>query len=197
MTAGLERVRGQVAACTMCRLSETRKNAVPGEGSFRADVVFVGEAPGRNEDAQGRPFVGAAGRNLSEALRDSGMRREDVYITNVVKCRPPGNRIPGSREREACAGYLQREIRIIDPKIVCVMGNTAFGSVLGGTGITAHRGKIMRRGGRLYFVTVHPAAAIYRRELLGVLKSDIGRLSRVIAELKGGRGVRVDVECPS
>ena len=191
----LGRVRDQVSRCTGCGLSGTRKNAVPGGGNFRSEVVFVGEAPGRSEDACGKPFVGAAGKKLTAALEDSGVSRDAVYITNVVKCRPPGNRVPDSTERDACAGYLQEEIRIISPRVVCILGNTAFNSILGGTGITRYRGKVVRKDGLLYFVTVHPAAAIYRHELLDVLKADIRKLFGVITELKNGRDVQVDIEC--
>ena len=197
MMAECTELARQVSECTRCDLCKTRKNAVPGEGSPDADVMFVGEAPGRSEDENGRPFVGAAGKNLSAALTESGMSRNEVYITNVVKCRPPGNRIPSSSEKEACNDHLQAEISTINPRIICIMGNTAFGSVLGGSEITKHRGKIIRRGARLYFVTVHPAAAIYRHELLGVLKSDIKRLSHAITELKSGREIPVDIEHPS
>ena len=191
---GLDALHSQVACCTGCCLSETRTNAVPGRGSKDADVVFVGEAPGRSEDLQGRPFVGAAGKILSEALEQSGMQEDSVYITNVVKCRPPGNRQPSSIERESCAQYLQREIQIIKPKIVCIMGNTALGSVLGHAEITKHRGKVARRDGQLYYITIHPAATIYRQELSGVLKSDMKKLRRIIAELKNGRAIQVDID---
>ena len=197
MTDRLFHVRQQVAACDRCSLSETRKNSVPGNGSFRADVIFVGEAPGRNEDAHGIPFVGMAGRKLSAALEYSGVTRDEVYITNVVKCRPPDNRVPDQTERETCRDYLQKEIQIIDPKMICIMGNTAFGSILGGDRITEHRGKIMRKNNRLYFVTIHPAAAIYRQELFDVLKSDIKSMFGAITELKNGKNVTVDVECTS
>ena len=193
----LGEIRDQVAQCTKCDLAKTRINSVPGRGNPRSDVVFVGEAPGRSEDRQGEPFVGAAGKKLSEALEDSGIPRDSVYITNVVKCRPPGNRVPNCKERESCTGYLQREIQIISPRIVCVLGNTAFNSVLGGTGITKHRGKIIRKDGQVYFITIHPAAAIYRRELFGVLKSDIKRLCFAITELKNGRDIPVDIEYAS
>lgn len=193
----LKQVRDEVIRCTKCDLAKTRTCSVPGNGDSHSDVVFIGEAPGRSEDKYGEPFVGAAGKILSGALEDSGMPRESVYITNVVKCRPPGNRIPNCSEREACSEYLQREIRAISPKIICILGNTAFNSVLGGNEITKHRGKLIKKNSQLYFVTVHPAAAIYRRELLGVLKSDIRRLFSAITELKNGRGIQVDIEYAS
>lgn len=193
----LKQIRDEVVQCTKCDLAKTRRCSVPGKGSPNSDVVFIGEAPGRSEDKYGEPFVGAAGKILSDALEESGISRESAYITNVVKCRPPGNRVPNCVERESCAEYLQREIQAISPKIVCVLGNTAFSSVLGGTEITKHRGKIIKKNNQMYFVTIHPAAAIYRRELFGVLKSDIRRLFSAITELKNGRGVQIDIEYTS
>ena len=131
------------------------------KGSFESDVIFVGEAPGRSEDRSGEPFVGAAGKKLSDALEEIGITRDSVYITNVVKCRPPNNIVPNAVEKSACMDYLNQEIAIIGPKIICILGNTAFNSILGGSEITKHRGKVARKGDQLYFITVHPAAAIY------------------------------------
>ena len=192
--SSLEAIRQQVAECKMCRLCQTRTNPVPGKGSAVSDVMFVGEAPGRNEDLHGEPFVGAAGRKLSDALEGTCMSRDDVYITNVVKCRPPNNRVPSGEEREMCSGYLKQEIDAIRPKIVCILGNTAFGSVLGGSEITKHRGKVIRKDGQLYFLTVHPAAAIYNHEMVKALDADISRLSYLITELKKGRKITIDAE---
>ncbi len=172
-------MRRRVAGCTLCSLCEGRTNAVPGSGSAGSRIMLVGEAPGRSEDARGEPFVGAAGRILTEALELAGARRDSVYITNVVKCRPPGNRVPTDGEREKCMPYLEAEIRLVGPSMICVMGNTALGSVLGLEGITRHRGKVVRKGGRDYFVTVHPAAAIYNRDLLPVLRADVEKLVRL------------------
>ena len=197
MTDALYGVRDRVIHCTACSLADGRKNAVPGSGNFRADVIFVGEAPGRNEDIQGIPFVGAAGRKLDLALYYAGISRESVYITNVVKCRPPGNRVPSKAEREACSRHFQDELEIVHPMIICILGNTALGSILGRGEITKCRGKIMRKGDRLYFATIHPAATIYQKELFGALKSDMERLADIITELKKGKQVPVDIECPS
>lgn len=175
----------------MCK---TRTNSVPGKGNFQSDVVFVGEAPGRNEDHKGEPFVGSAGNRLTTALYDAGISREDVYITNVVKCRPPNNRVPTVMERETCREYLQREMEIIKPKLVCILGNTAFSSVLGGSEITKYRGKIVKRGNQLYFLTIHPAATIYNQELITTLNSDIARLFEIVRELKKGNRIEPDIE---
>ncbi|HJL67824.1 MAG TPA: uracil-DNA glycosylase, partial [Nitrosopumilus sp.] len=113
----LEQVKQNVIECTKCELYKTRTNSVPGKGNFKSDVIFVGEAPGRNEDKQGEPFIGAAGKRLSLALEMAGVSRDDVYITNIVKCRPPNNRVPNTDERSTCQEYLKEEISIIKPKI--------------------------------------------------------------------------------
>ena len=194
MVANLETLRQNVIECTKCELCKTRTNSVPGKGNFNSDVMFVGEAPGRNEDLHGEPFVGVAGKKLSLALENAGVSRADVYITNTVKCRPPKNRVPSVKEKETCDEYLQKEIEIIKPKIICVLGNTAFGSILGGTEITKFRGKVGRRNEQLYFITIHPAATIYNQELIGVLKDDIKKLFELIRELKNGKEIPIDVE---
>ena len=114
----LEIIAKDVKECQKCELCKTRTNAVPGKGRFDADVMFVGEAPGRNEDNHGEPFVGAAGKRLDMILEDTGINREEVYITNIVKCRPPNNRVPSKKEEEACNGFINQEIEIINPKII-------------------------------------------------------------------------------
>ena len=188
----LEDVKKGVTGCTGCDLCRTRINAVPGRGDPRSGIVFVGEAPGRSEDERGEPFVGAAGKRLSAALEKAGMSRDGVYITNVVKCRPPNNRVPTQQERSACAGHLKNEIEIIGPKIICVMGNTAFRSVLGGTNIMKFRGSVFSRGGLLYFVCLHPAATIYNQDLVKTLDDDIGRLAGLVRKI--GRGERIKID---
>ena len=190
----LETIRKKVKECTKCELSKTRIKSVPGKGNFQSDVIFVGEAPGRNEDKKGEPFVGIAGQKLSLALESAGISRESVYITNVVKCRPPNNRVPTISERETCHDYLQKEISIIKPKIICILGNTAFNSILGGSEITKYRGKTVKKDNQLYFLTVHPAATIYNQELIVVLKQDIIKLFDLIRELKNGKQVLADID---
>ncbi len=185
----LEGVAEAVRGCTRCGLCETRTNAVPGLGGGRSGVMFVGEAPGRSEDLRGRPFVGRAGRILTEALRAAGVSRDDVYITNTVKCRPPNNRVPRKSERQACRAHLEEEIRLLRPLVVCVMGNTAFGSLLGGSGITERRRELVRRDGVLYYPTVHPAAAMYKPALAGVLEGDIRHLFGIVRRIKEGEQV--------
>ncbi len=190
----IETIRQQVIKCTKCELCNTRTNSVPGKGNFQSDVIFVGEAPGRNEDKQGEPFVGVAGKKLSLALEEAGVSRDSVYITNVVKCRPPNNRVPSSIEQETCQEYLKQEISIIKPKIICILGNTAFGSILGGSEITKYRGKVVQKDNQLYFLTVHPAATIYNQGLIETLKADITKLFELIRELKNGKEITVDIE---
>ncbi|MCE9651806.1 MAG: uracil-DNA glycosylase [Nitrosarchaeum sp.] len=194
MDSKVEEIRQKVIKCTKCDLSKTRTNSVPGKGNFQSDVVFVGEAPGRNEDKKGEPFVGIAGQRLSGALENAGISRESIYITNVVKCRPPNNRVPTVSERDMCHDYLQKEISIIKPKIICILGNTAFNSILGGSEITKYRGKIVKKDERYYFLTVHPAATIYNQELITVLNQDIIKLFDLIRELKKGKQISIDID---
>ncbi|MDX1533121.1 MAG: uracil-DNA glycosylase [Nitrosopumilaceae archaeon] len=181
MSNSIQEIRKKVSACTKCELCETRTNAVPGKGDVNSKVIFVGEAPGRSEDKHGEPFVGSAGKKLTLALESAGISRDSVYITNVVKCRPPNNRVPTNAEREKCSSYLRSEIELIKPKIICVMGNTAFKSLLDGDNITKHRGKIIRKDEQDYFVTIHPAATIYNQELFPILKKDMKKLFKIIS----------------
>ncbi|AJA91828.1 MAG: Uncharacterised protein [Candidatus Nitrosopelagicus brevis] len=176
----LESIAENVRECQKCELCETRIKAVPGKGNFDADVIFVGEAPGRNEDIHGEPFVGAAGKRLDMILEDTGIDRKDVYITNIVKCRPPKNRVPSKKEEESCNDFIKQEIEIINPKIICVMGNTAYGTLLDGKEITKNHGKIVEKDGRKFFVTFHPAATIYNQKLVEELKEDFRKLAKFL-----------------
>ena len=193
----LQKIKKQVTQCTKCELSKTRNNSVPGKGNFKSDVIFVGEAPGKNEDMKGEPFIGIAGKKLSIALENAGITRDDVYITNIVKCRPPKNRVPTTNERDTCQNYLKKEIEIIKPKIICILGNTAFNSLLDGKEIIKFRGKIVRKNNQLYFLTIHPAATIYNQKLISVLKKDMKKLLKVIKELKNNKRVKIDIEYTS
>jgi len=197
MNQKLETIKQNVINCTKCDLCKTRTNAVPGKGNFQSDVIFVGEAPGRNEDKHGEPFIGVAGKKLSIALDEAGISRDDVYITNIVKCRPPNNRVPKTSERDTCQEYLKQEISIIKPKIICILGNTVFNSILGGSEITKFRGKIVRKDNQLYFLTIHPAATIYNQKLIDVLKSDIVKLFDTVRDLKNNKEVSIDIEYTS
>ena len=197
MEQELKKIKKQVTQCTKCELSKTRNNSVPGKGNFKSDVIFVGEAPGKNEDMKGEPFIGIAGKKLSIALENAGIARDDVYITNIVKCRPPKNRVPTTNERDTCQNYLKKEIEIIKPKIICILGNTAFNSLLDGKEIIKFRGKIVRKNNQLYFLTIHPAATIYNQKLISVLKKDMKKLLKVIKELKNNKKVKIDIEYTS
>jgi uracil-DNA glycosylase len=180
----LEKIASEVIGCPLCKLSRSRRNAVPGDGQLSSKIMFIGEAPGKNEDEQGKPFVGAAGMILNQALEKAGIKRAKVFITNVVKCRPPGNRVPENDERSICRQYLDRQISLIAPKIICILGSTAYSSILGGKSITKNRGKIMERNGQKYFLTIHPAAAIYNKNLRSVLNNDLFILSKEIKKME-------------
>lgn len=186
----MDALRLQVISCTKCNLSKSRTNAVAGKGNYNAEIMFIGEAPGRNEDLKGEPFVGVAGKILSEALEYAGLSRDDVFITNIVKCRPPNNRIPLEEEKNSCQQYLAGELDIIKPKIICILGNTAYGSILGGDSITKNRGKIIKKNDQLYFLTIHPAAVIYTPSLKQILKDDIKTLVETLGKIK--KGIQVE-----
>ena len=197
MEQELKKIKKQVTQCTKCELSKTRNNSVPGKGNFKSDVIFVGEAPGKNEDMKGEPFIGIAGKKLSIALENAGITRDDVYITNIVKCRPPKNRVPTTNERDTCQNYLKKEIEIIKPKIICILGNTAFNSLLDGKEIIKFRGKIVRKNNQLYFLTIHPAATIYNQKLISVLKKDMKKLFKLIEEIKNKKKIKIDIDYSS
>jgi uracil-DNA glycosylase family 4 len=171
----------EVAGCTKCRLAEGRTQVVFGVGDPSADLMFVGEAPGFHEDQQGKPFVGQAGKLLDKLLAGIGLDREQVYIANVLKCRPPGNRDPQADEIEACEGHLFRQISLIEPKVVATLGNFATKLLSGKpTGITRVHGAEQEAtlGGRrvLLYPLYHPAAALYTPAMLRVLEEDFRRL---------------------
>ena len=177
----INQVSKEVIACTRCRLSETRLHAVPGEGSVEAKVIFVGEAPGEQEDVQGRPFVGAAGTLLTELLASIGLRREDVYITNVVKCRPPKNRPPRKDETSSCKPYLERQLSLIAPRVICPMGNSAIHSLMESEkSVTDLHGIPFEVGKITYFPMYHPAAALYTFQLRKVLEEDFRKLRALL-----------------
>lgn len=176
----LQDIKNQVTECTKCDLCKTRTKSVPGKGNPKSKIIFIGEAPGRSEDKSGEPFVGSAGKKLSTALEKAGITRESIYITNVVKCRPPSNRVPTIDEKESCKNYLDAEIEQIKPKVICIMGNTAYQSLLGGSNITKERGKFVKKDGLTYFLTIHPAAVIYNQKLLELLDKDMTTLVNFI-----------------
>jgi uracil-DNA glycosylase len=165
----------------LCGLSITRKNAVPGAGSITKKIIMIGEAPGKNEDERGFPFVGSAGKVLDQALIDARIERKEIYITNVVKCRPPNNRVPTDEEIRICTGeYLNKEIDIISPKIICILGSTALNSLLGLKYMAPYRGQIVDRPPLKYFITYHPAATIYNNKLKHIFFEDIQKLAKIV-----------------
>src|ERR671934_1758235 len=144
MSDSLDLIGAEVRACRLCKLCETRTVGVPGEGSSKAEIMFIGEGPGFNEDQQGRPFVGAAGQLLTEMLRLIGLRRDDVFITNVVRCRPPGNRDPQPDELEACSGWMQATLRLVDPKVVVTLGRYSMARFFGPGSMRELHGRVTR-----------------------------------------------------
>jgi uracil-DNA glycosylase family 4 len=171
--AALTIVAAEVRGCTRCPLHRGRTNAVPGEGNPLSDVLLVGEGPGAREDATGRPFVGPAGQLLNELLGSLGWARQDVFIANVVKCRPPGNRDPEPDEIAACAGYLERQETALDPAVIVTLGRHSLGRYLPGARISAVHGQLRRSGGRFIFPMYHPAAALHQASLRETLFTDI------------------------
>jgi len=174
--ADLAAVAAEARACTRCPLAAGRTLAVPGEGNLVSDVLLVGEGPGQREDATGRPFVGPAGQLLDELLRSVGWERSDVFITNVVKCRPPGNRDPEPTEISACAPYLDRQERALDPVLVVTLGRHSLQRYLPGARISDVHGRLRQVGGRFVLPMYHPAAALRATALRETLARDFGGL---------------------
>jgi len=186
VTAGevLKQVAEETSVCTKCELHHSRKNAVPGEGPADADILFIGEGPGFHENEQGRPFVGAAGRFLEELLETVRMSREQVYITNVVKCRPPGNRDPHPEEIETCTrDYLDRQIQAIKPKVIVTLGRFSMALYLPNAKISEVHGQPLRVKGRLVMPMYHPAAALHQASLRPVAESDFAMLPDLISQV--------------
>ncbi|MFC1463435.1 MAG: uracil-DNA glycosylase family protein [Candidatus Brachytrichaceae bacterium NZ_4S206] len=176
----LSKVASEVRACALCGLSAGRKNAVPGEGPSRAEVMLIGEGPGFHEDQQGRPFVGPSGQFLTELLASAGYKREDVFITNVVKCRPPGNRDPLPEEIQACSHYLDRQIALINPKVIVTLGRFSMAKWFPGQKISAIHGKAKRIDGRVVVAMFHPAAALHQQSLRSLIEEDFRRLPEIV-----------------
>ena len=157
----LDEIENVVKSCNKCSLCSNRTNAVFGEGNPLADVMFIGEGPGADEDAEGEPFVGKAGKLMNQAFVGLGISREKIYIANIVKCRPPNNRTPLKEEANACLDYLRNQVMIIKPKIIVLLGNTALKNILGEEyGITSCRGNWIEKKGIKYMPTFHPAALL-------------------------------------
>lgn len=178
----LEAIAAEVAACTRCKLHLSRKLAVPGEGPATAEIMFIGEGPGFHENEQGRPFVGAAGRFLEELLAGIGLTREQVFIGNVVKCRPPGNRDPLPEEIEACSEYLERQIAAINPKVVVTLGRFSMARFFPNAKISAVHGRAKNVNGRLVVPMFHPAAALHQPSLRRSVEEDFSQLPRLMEQ---------------
>ena len=179
----LTQVAEEVSDCTKCELHHSRKNAVPGEGPVDSDIMFIGEGPGFHENEQGRPFVGAAGKFLEELLSDIGLSREEVFISNVVKCRPPGNRDPLPVEVKTCtSNFLDRQITAINPKVIVTLGRFSMNLLIPNSKIGQVHGQAMKIHGRLVVPMYHPAAALHQGSLRPVIKQDFAQLPRLIAE---------------
>ncbi|MEA2574461.1 MAG: uracil-DNA glycosylase [Chloroflexia bacterium] len=178
----MRELEAQVRTCQLCRLAKTRTNAVPGEGYVRTDVMFIGEGPGYHEDKQGRPFVGQAGTFLNELLALAGLQRERVYITNVVKCRPPNNRDPEPDEKLACAPYLERQIALINPKVIVTLGRHSMSRFFPGERISQIHGTARVVEGRLCVAMYHPAAGLHQASLADIIRDDFRKLPLFMEE---------------
>ncbi len=176
----LERLVTEVRECTRCLLHRGRTRAVPGEGPDDAEVMFVGEGPGFHEDQQGRPFVGPAGQYLDELLSGVGLTRGDVYITNVIKCRPPGNRDPLPEEVTACGPFLDRQIELIQPAVVVTLGRFSMARAFPRARISQVHGEPRKIDGVVYYPMYHPAAALHRPSLRPIVEADMGQIPQII-----------------
>ncbi len=178
----LKTVAAEVRGCKLCGLAPTRKNAVPGEGPDHAEIMLIGEGPGFNEDAQGRPFVGASGQFLTELIASAGFKRTEVFIANVVKCRPPGNRDPLPDEIMACQGYLDRQIALINPKIIITLGRFSMARWFPNERISVIHGRAKQVDGRIVVAMYHPAAALHQPALRQTLEDDFKRMQSILAD---------------
>ncbi len=179
----LERLAAEIAQCTRCLLHRGRTHAVPGEGPLEAEIMFIGEAPGFHEDQQGRPFVGAAGKFLDELLETIGLKRDEVFIANVIKCRPPGNRDPLPEEIEACKPFLDRQIEIIRPRLIVTLGRFSMARAFPKGRISHLHGQPRKLKGVVYYPMYHPAAALHQPSLRRTLEEDIQRIPEILQQL--------------
>ncbi|MDX2136914.1 MAG: uracil-DNA glycosylase [Chloroflexota bacterium] len=185
--AKLAEIAAQVRVCTLCDLHRGRKNAVPGAGDPHAEIMFIGEGPGFNEDQQGLPFVGRSGDYLVKLLKLIGLTRDQVFIGNVVKCRPPENRDPLPIEIATCKDYLDRQVQLIDPLMVCTLGRFSMARYFPNAKITQIHGKAKLENGRLYYPLFHPAAVLRSPSLEPQMEGDFRRIPELLAKLKQDR----------
>jgi uracil-DNA glycosylase len=176
----LAQIAEEVSVCTNCELHKTRKKSVPGVGPANAEIMLIGEGPGQNENEQGLPFVGQAGKFLSELLSQAGLKREDVWIGNVVKCRPPSNRDPQPDELTACNLYLERQIEAINPSIIITLGRFSMGKFMPGVKISAVHGQMRKIGNRFVIAMFHPAAALHQPQLKSTILADFAKLPELL-----------------
>lgn len=187
----LAKIASEVSVCTKCALHETRKKGVPGEGPADAEIMFIGEGPGFHEGEQGRPFVGASGKFLDQLLEQAGLTRADVFIANVVKCRPPGNRDPQAEELDACNAYLEAQIEAIDPSIIVTLGRISMGKFIPGVKISAVHGRMHKVGERFVIPMFHPAAALHQPALKPSILADFANLPDQLNEARKALGRKV------
>jgi uracil-DNA glycosylase family 4 len=187
VVAKLKVIAEEVSGCPLCELARSRTRAVPGEGAFTARVMLIGEGPGWHEDQEGRPFVGNSGKFLTELLEKAGLKREDVFITNVVKCRPPSNRDPLADEIHACSMYLERQIAAIDPEVIVTLGRFSMAKYFPGERISRIHGQAKKLGNRLVVPMYHPAAALHQGSLRGAIEEDFAKLPRLLADQERDR----------
>jgi DNA polymerase len=185
----LDTLAQQITVCTKCELYKGRTHAVPGEGPTHAEIMLIGEGPGANEDKQGRPFVGASGKFLDELLSQAGVTRADVWITNVVKCRPPGNRDPEVVEIETCTtNYLDQQIKLVNPSIIVTLGRHSMSRFIPDAKITQIHGQMQKIGKRFIIPMFHPAAALHQQRFRPMLLEDFAKLPQLLEEARAGLG---------
>lgn len=182
--SALSELNAEIARCQRCEIAKYRTKAVPGEGPEDAEIMFIGEAPGWHEDQQGRPFVGQAGQFLEQLLASIGLKREQVYITNVIKTRPPNNRDPLPIEIQNCQPWLDRQIELIRPKIIVTLGRYSMARFFPGKSISKIHGTAQRRDNVIYYAMYHPAAALHQQSLRKEVESDIHKIPELLAEAR-------------
>ncbi|MGQ9545690.1 MAG: uracil-DNA glycosylase [Dehalococcoidia bacterium] len=180
--AALAQLYEEIRACRDCELAKYRTKVVPGEGAEDAELLFIGEAPGWHEDQQGRPFVGPAGQFLDQLLASIGLRREEVYIANVIKCRPPQNREPLPAEIESCRKWLDRQIEIIQPRMIITLGRYSLARYFPNESVSKIHGKPRRIQGVVYYPMYHPAAALHQASLRRIIETDMLKIPQIVAQ---------------
>ena len=190
----LAQIAQEVTVCTNCALHHSRKKSVPGEGPAAAEIMFIGEGPGFHENEQGRPFVGAAGKFLDQLLAQAWVTRADVWIGNVVKCRPPENRDPQPDELAACNEYLERQTQAIDPSIIVTLGRFSMNKFFSGAKISAVHGQMKKVGDRYVIAMFHPAAALHQAALKPAILADFAKLPELLEQARKGLGKSAPVK---